>query len=159
MVATQTVWLWLPNDEKMNWKEYNKHCFDLYAASKLPGAAFVGDDVAYADLCERAERVWRLMIDELSHSIDSRVLSAVFAAAWDKTENYGVDVNNKSKAWRMTDWELFVEIAERLDANTSRQSATAVPSSVRIGGISITYDETEQRAYVQPGKNGQKNSW
>jgi hypothetical protein len=48
----------------------------------------------------------------------------------------------------MTDWQLFVELAKRFDASTSRGSSSPEVDSVYLEGTFITYDRTERRAYV-----------
>jgi len=50
---------------------------------------------------------------------------------------------------KLTDWELFVEIAKRLGAKTSTSTLDPdVSSSVRRGNLTITFDFNEARAYV-----------
>lgn len=60
----------------------------------------------------------------------------------------------------MTDWKLFVEIAKRMGAGTSRNSHTEIPSSVNLNGIFISYDKNESRAYYCIPKSANRSmSW
>lgn len=62
----------------------------------------------------------------------------------------------------MNDWDLFVELAKRLGANTSRSALDAdVAGSVNLNGVFVTWDADEQRAHTRicTGSTSSRPSW
>lgn len=63
------------------------------------------------------------------------------------------------------DWDLFVEIAKRIGANTSIGVGRYKPDSVNLNGVFITFDYSEHRAYIRfinpknPGDFSTKPCW
>ena len=47
------------------------------------------------------------------------------------------------------DWELFVEVAKRFGANTSKAANAPMIDAVRLDGMFVIYDFNEYRAYAK----------